>query len=182
MEHCGRMGAQRQNGTNWPLVVTLGIVLAISLRVGSLWSQLPDTMASHFGFSGRADSYMSKEGFFLLVGLVGGGALAAVFATPALIRRLPSGLVNIPNRQYWLANDERREIAIERLADLHGGMGVATAALLGVTVELVMQANLHRTNFDNRAFAIVMIAYMGFAAYVFVQRRRRLKSPEGSGS
>ena len=160
----------------------MGIALAISVRVGSLWSRLPDAMASHFGFSGRADSYMSKEGFFLVMLLVGGGALAAVSANPALIRRLPSGLVNIPNRKYWLANDERREIAIERLADVHGGMGVATAALLAVAVELVMQANLHRSDFDNRTFLIGMVAYMGFAAYVFVQRKRLLELPERSRS
>ena len=175
------MGTRRQSGTNWPLVVTLGIALAVSLRVWSLWSQLPDTMASHFGLSGRADSYMSKEGFFLVLGLVGGGALAAIFASPALMRRLPPSLINIPNRKYWLADDERREIAIERMADLLGGMGVATAALLAAVIELVMQANLHRTNLDNRTFVIVMVAYMGFAAYVFVQRRRLLKLPEGSG-
>ncbi|MBW1758580.1 MAG: DUF1648 domain-containing protein [Deltaproteobacteria bacterium] len=182
MEHCGRMGAQRQNGTNWPLVVTLGIALAVSLRVWSLWSQLPDTMASHFGLSGRADSYMSKEGFFLVVALVGGGALAAVFASPILMRRLPPGLVNLPNRHYWLANDERREIAIQRVTDLLGGMGVATAALLAVAIELVMQANLHRTHFDNRTFVIVMVAYLGFAVYVFIQKMRLLKVPGDPGS
>ena len=176
------MGTQHQTGINWPLVVTLGVALAVCLRVWSLWSQLPDTMASHFGLSGRADSYMSKEGFFLVVALVGGGALAAVFASPILIRRLPPSLINLPNRHYWLANDERREIAIQRVADLLGGMGVATAALLAVAIELVMQANLHRTNFDNRTFMIVMAAYLGFAIYVFIQKMRLLKVPEASGS
>jgi uncharacterized membrane protein len=176
------MGTPRQGGANWALLLTLGIALAVGLRVWSLWSQLPDTMASHFGLSGRADSYMSKEGFFLFMALVGGGALAAIFASPALMRRLPPSLINIPNRKYWLADDERREIAIERMADLLGGMGVATAALLAAVNELVMQANLHRSNLDNRTFVIVMVAYMGFAAYVFFRRRRLLKLPEGSTS
>ena len=176
------MNAPHNDGPNWAVWMTLGIGLAVSLRVWSLWSQLPDPMASHYGLSGRADSYMSKNGFFLVIGLVGGGALAAIFATPALMRRLPSGLVNIPNRKYWPADDDRREIAIGRLADLHGGMGVATAALLAVAVELVMQANLHRSDFENRTFLIGMVAYMGFAAYVFVQRKRLLELPERSRS
>jgi uncharacterized membrane protein len=163
-------------------MVTLGIVLVIGVRVWSLWSQLPDTMASHFGLSGRADSYMSKEGFFLVVVLVGGGALAAIFASPMLMRRLPPSLINLPNRHYWLANDERREVAIERVAGLLGGMGVATAALLAVAIDLVMQANLQRTHFDNGTFVIVMVAYLGFAVYVFIQRKRVLKLPGGSGS
>jgi uncharacterized membrane protein len=173
------MEAQRQAGPNWQLLLTLGIALAVGLRVWSLWAQLPDTVASHYGLSGRADSYMSKEGFFLVFALVGGGALAAIFASPTLMRRLPPSLINIPNRAYWLATDERREIAIERLADLLGGMGVATAALLAAVTEIVMQANLNRTNLDNRTFVIVMVAYMGFAAHVFFRRRRLLELPEG---
>jgi uncharacterized membrane protein len=103
--------AQRQGGANWRLLLTLGIALAVGVRVWSLWSQLPDTMASHYGLSGRADSYMSKEGFFL-----------------------------------------------------------------------VMRANIHRTNLDNRTFIIVMVGYMGFAGYVFFRRKHLLRLPEGSGS
>ncbi|MBW2629835.1 MAG: hypothetical protein JRE45_19780 [Deltaproteobacteria bacterium] len=59
---------------------------------------------------------------------------------------------------------------------------MATAALLAVAIELVMQANLRRTHFDNRTFMIVMVAYLGFAIYVFIQKTRLLKVPEGSGS
>jgi uncharacterized membrane protein len=175
------MGTSREGGANWPLWLTLGIVLAIGLRVWSLWSQLPDTMGSHYGLSGRADSYMSKQGFFLVMALVGGGALAAVFASSSLIRWLPPSLINLPNRSYWLANDERREIAIGRISELMGGMGVATAALLAVAIELVMQANIHRTNFDNRTFMIVMAAYLGYAVYVLIRKMRLLKVPQISG-
>jgi uncharacterized membrane protein len=171
------MATPRMSGANWPLLLTLGIAFAIGLRVWSLWSQLPDTMASHYGLSGRADSYMSKEGFFLVFVLIGGGALAAIFASPMLMRRLPPSLINIPNRNYWLANEERREIAIERMGDLLGWMAVATAALLAAVTELVMQANLRRANLDNRTFVIVMVAYLSFAAYVFFQRRRLLQVP-----
>lgn len=171
------MEPRKQNGTNWPLWTTLTIGLVITWRVWSLWSQLPDPMASHYGLSGRADSYMSKSGFFLVMGLVGAGALAAIFATPALMRRLPRGLINIPHSDYWLANEERREIAIARMADLHGGMAVATAALLGVVAELVMRANIQRTNLDNSTFLVFLVAYMGYAAFLFFRRRQLLHPP-----
>jgi uncharacterized membrane protein len=171
------MSAQRRDGLNWPLWLTLGIGLLFTLRVWSLWSQLPDPMASHYGLSGRADSYMSKNGFFVVMGLIGGGTLAAIFATPALIRRLPPGLINIPHSDYWLANDERREIAIDRMADLHGGMAVATAALLAMVAELVMRANIQRTNLDNGTFLVFMVAYIGYAAFLFFRRRHLLKPP-----
>ncbi|MBW2377786.1 MAG: DUF1648 domain-containing protein, partial [Deltaproteobacteria bacterium] len=60
------MGRGRQGRTNWPLLLTVGIAVALALRVWSMWTQLPDTMASHFGPSGRPDSFMSKEAFFLV--------------------------------------------------------------------------------------------------------------------
>jgi len=171
------MEPRNENGPNWQLWMTLAIGLIVTWRVWSLWSQLPDPMASHYGLSGRADSYMSKTGFFLVMGLVGGGALAAIFATPALMRRLPRGLINIPHGDYWLANEERREVAIARMADLHGGMAVATAALLGVVAELVMRANIQRTNLDNGTFLVFMVAYMGYAAFLFFRRRQPLRPP-----
>ncbi len=160
--------------------LTLAIVTAVVLRVWSLWSLLPDTMGSHYGFSGRADSYMSKESFFLVMGLVGGGSLAALLGGSALIRWLPPRLINVPNRDYWFANKERREIAIGRIAESTEGMSVATAALLAVAIELVVQANLRHSSFDNRTFLIALAAYLGFAVYILVKKIRLLEVPKGS--
>jgi len=157
--------------------LTVGIALALALRIWSLWPQLPDAMASHFGPSGRPNAFMSKEGFFLVMALIGGGSVASLFAAPTLIRHLPSSLINLPNREYWLANDERREVAIDRVAGLVGWVGAATAALLAVTIELAMQANLHRANFDNGTFMIVFVGYFGFVIVVFFRKMRLLKLP-----
>jgi uncharacterized membrane protein len=172
------MGRGRQGRTNWPLLLTVGIAVALALRVWSVWAQLPDTMASHFGLSGRADSFMSKEGFFLVMALIGGGSVASVFAAPTLIRHLPSSLVNLPNRDYWLANDERREIAIDRVTALLRWMGMATAALLAVAIELVVRANLHQTNLDNSTLMTVLVAYFAFVIVVLFRKLRLLKPPE----
>ncbi|MBW2161950.1 MAG: hypothetical protein JRH14_18620, partial [Deltaproteobacteria bacterium] len=121
---------------------------------------------------------MSKEGFFVVMALIGGGSVASLFAAPTLIRRLPPSLVNLPNRKYWLATDERRKVAIDRVAGLVGWVGAATAALLAVAVELAMQANLHRANFDNVTFVVVLVAYFAFLIAVVVRKIRLLKLPE----
>jgi len=166
----------------WPLTLTVGIAIALAVRIWWVWSELPDTMASHFGPSGRPNAFMSKEGFFLVMILIGGGSIASLFATPTLIRHLPPSLVNLPNRKYWLANPERREAAIDRVAGLIGWVAAATTALLAVAIELVLQANLHRTNFDNVSFIVVMVAYFVFLIVVVVRKIRLLKIPERSGS
>jgi uncharacterized membrane protein len=172
------METRRSGRAVWPLYLTVGIALALALRIWSVWSQLPDAMASHFGPSGRPDAFMSKGGFFLVMALIGGGSVASLFAAPTLIRHLPSKLINLPNRDYWLDNDERREVAIDRVATLIGWVGAATAALLAVTVELAMQANLHQSNFDNAAFVVVLVAYFAFLIAVVVRKIRLLQLPE----
>jgi uncharacterized membrane protein len=172
------MGRGRQGRTNWPLLLTVGIAVALALRVWSVWAQLPDTMASHFGPTGRPDSFMSKDAFFLFMALIGGGSVASVFASPILIRHLPPSLVNLPNRHYWLANEERREVAIDRVRGLLGWVGMATALLVAMVIELAMQANLHRSNLDNGAFMTVLVAYFAFVIAVFIRKMRLLKLPE----
>lgn len=182
MEHCWSMRRRHQDGTNWPVLLTLGIAVALGLRIWSVWSQLPDTMGSHFGISGRADSFMSKESFFVVMVLIGGGSIATVFAARIWIRRLPPSLVNLPNRDYWLATDERRETAIGRIGSLLDWTGMATAALLALAIELAMRANLHQTNFDNATFMVVFVAYFVFIFAIFFRKIRLLRVPEGSES
>jgi hypothetical protein len=87
-------------------------------------------------------------------------------------------LVNLPNRHYWLANEERREVAIDRVRGLLGWVGMATALLLAMVIELAMQANLHRSNLDNGAFMTVLVAYFVFVIAVFIRKMRLLKLPE----
>jgi ABC-type enterobactin transport system permease subunit len=91
---------------------------------------------------------------------------------------LPPSLVNLPNRKYWLTNPQRREVAIDRVAGLIGWVAAATTALLAVAIELVLQANLHRTNFDNVSFIVVMVAYFVFLIVVVVRKIRLLRIPE----
>jgi uncharacterized membrane protein len=120
------------------------MVLALVVRVLLVWSRLPDPMASHFGAGGAPDAFMSRAGFFIAMALVGGGSVAAVFASPILLRVTPRRLISLPNRDYWLANEGRREAAFDRLAGLMGWIGAATTALLVIATELTVQANLEK--------------------------------------
>lgn len=75
------------------------------------WSapQLPETVATHFNAHGEPNGWMSRSAnqmFMLLVGLC--FPLLIVLLCCAT-RFMPSGLVNIPHRDYWLAPERRRE-------------------------------------------------------------------------
>lgn len=75
------------------------------------WSgtQLPDRLATHFNGSGEPNGWMSRSAsqtFMLVFGFL--FPLFIILVCSAT-RFLPVSLINIPNRQYWLAPERRIE-------------------------------------------------------------------------
>jgi len=165
-----------------PLWLTLGIVAALAIRVAVVWSTLPETMASHFGVGGEGDAFMSKVGFFVFLVAVGGGSIAVVFVAPALLTRFPKTMINLPNRDYWLENNERRDIAIGRLRNWMGWFGFATAIVIVVAVELAIRANLERAPFANGPFIVVLAGYFLFTIIAVVWMMRAFAVPKKDAS
>ncbi len=172
------MKERRRHAVLWPLCLALGVLVALSIRVGLLWSELPDTMASHFGMRGHANGFMSKEGFFLFMLAVGGGSVAMLFASPQLLRILPAELINLPHRDYWLADDQRRENAIDRIAALLGWMGAITTVLLAVALELALRANIQQAPFNNGVFLVFLCLYFVLVMAGLGWMMRMFKLPE----
>jgi uncharacterized membrane protein len=70
---------------------------------------LPDQVAHHFGPSGKPDAWGSKTNF--LIGYLATVAvIAAIFLGSCLIMpKIPDQMINLPNKDYWLAPDRRRQ-------------------------------------------------------------------------
>jgi len=117
-------------------------------------------MASHFGSSGRPDGFTSREEFFWMMALVGGGVVALLTSLPPLLRRCPPELINLPNRHYWLA-PERRQVSIARLGAWLAWFALATGALLCFVLELVIRANLEQRSLENALFVSGLGVYLG---------------------
>lgn len=165
---------ERSASVRWAFWITLGIGLALCLRISSVWAELPDTMASHFGMGGVPDAHMSKGPFFVFLAVSAGGSIAVVFASAFFIRRIPSRWINIPNREYWLATDERREVALDCIVRPLAWIGLLTAALLAVAVELALQANLDQTSFANDVFIVLLVGYFALVIAVLAWMFREL--------
>jgi uncharacterized membrane protein len=96
--------------TIWtPAIILALLVVSFEVYVNSSGSQLPEQVASHFGLTGEANDSMSREGwtFFLSLAGVALGGLFAVLAM--LLPFFPDRFVNLPDRQYWLAPERRRQ-------------------------------------------------------------------------
>jgi len=124
-------------------LIFLAIVAAAGVFVFATSSALPGRVASHFGTSGAADSFMSRGGYvtFMLVFVVGLSLVMTVIMT--LVFRSATTSLNIPNREYWRA-PERRAGTVAFLTRHNMRFGACLAVLLSYVHWLVVQANLRQ--------------------------------------
>ena len=137
--------------------------------------RLPAQVASHFGINGQADDWMSKGAFLTLyLGLQFG--LATIFlGLTRLLRRLPVSMINIPNREYWLADQRRQETLRynEGMMVLLAGM---TSLFMICLFQMTFQTNLDRNadqNLNVPVFATLLAIYLlAVVSSVIVMYRR----------
>lgn len=143
---------------------------------------LPERSATHFGISGEPDRWGERSELVIVyLGTV--ALMAALFlAIPLAFGRLPGSVINLPNRDYWLA-PERREETLEWLS--------TSMILLGCIVLLLMMDIFHQTFMVNLGEAPVlahplfsMCAFFGVVVIwcaVLLARFRRVWQPDSGG-
>jgi uncharacterized membrane protein len=136
-----------------------------AIYFSSYYAQLPEVMASHFNGRGLPNGWQTKSAFFSV--LVGVSVLAAVvgFGIPRVIAAMPLELINLPNKRYWLA-PEQRAATIDFLNGYFAWFGCTLFAVILVTFNFVLQANLHA---DRRSDATSMwYVLAGFLAFAIM--------------
>jgi hypothetical protein len=94
----------------------------------------------------------------------------------AILVRVPVGLINLPNREYWLAPQRRAE-TVERVASFTDILFTGTLALLLAAFELAVAANLRQPPlFDSGLMWPLLAAYIifTFGGIVWLFRAFRL--------
>ncbi|RRJ97363.1 DUF4019 domain-containing protein [Opitutaceae bacterium TAV4] len=87
------------------ILISTVVFLAILIWASG---QLPERVASHFNFSGRADGWLSRTTFLLLLEFSGLGTSFVMGALFLAIHHVSLRFVNLPfispgNRRYWMA-------------------------------------------------------------------------------
>jgi len=123
-----------------PTVVLVVLVICLEAYVNLSASQLPDRVASHFGFSGQADDWMSRSEWTLVMSIAG-AAVPALFVLIAMVLPFtPARFVNIRDRDYWLAAERRRE-TFAYMSDTVLWIGCAMVAFFAWMQYLTIEAN-----------------------------------------
>ena len=144
------------------------LVLVVAAGFGWLTSgDLPPVVASHFGSGGAANGFMGKGTYTAFM-------LAMVVAIPALIgfsgqlvRVVPLQLVNLPNKQYWLA-PQRRAATLESLSSIGVPFALALVVFLCFVHWLVVQANAVQPARLSEGSLFVGLAVFGVAMVLWL--------------
>ena len=127
------------------------------------WPQLPPKVATHFNLEGEADSWMSKEAATIMMIALQLGLPLFLVGITALTSRLPTSLINIPNREYWL-HPSRCQQSLAYVRTLISWLAVAVTIHVMAINHLSFLANRNQTTLNTTGVIISMIFV--FAAVV----------------
>jgi uncharacterized membrane protein len=146
------------------------LLLVLVVAAGFIWltsGDLPPVVASHFGSGGAANGFMGKGTYTAFM-------LAMVVAVPALIgfsgqlvRVVPIQLVNLPNKQYWLA-PQRRAATLESVSSIGVPFALALVVFLSFVHWLVVQANAVQPAKLSEGSLFVGLAVLGVAMVLWL--------------
>lgn len=131
--------------------------------------RLPETVAVQFGASGAPTSWSPKSHFLtMMASLELLFAALGLFGGP-LIRRMPGTMINIPNRDFWLTPERRKE-TLEFVSEQLAWIEAATLAFVLALGQAVMAAHLQDGAPRLPGSFILILPAFGLALAVIVVR------------
>jgi len=145
-----------------PRFLLMLLLLLAAVQTAHYYPLLPETVASHFGGRGEPNAWSSKQFFFGLYWMM--LALLGFLPTGAskILTAMPISLVNLPNKEYWLA-PERRSGTLADFKYRISLFSVVTTALIMVAIQLALRTNLATDRrFSTTPMWVVLISYAAF--------------------
>jgi uncharacterized membrane protein len=162
-----------------PLRMILLLLALAAIQFAYYYPKLPDTLAVHFGASLAADGWQSKQGFVVAYACVEVGMVVTLLAIGFVMGRVPVGMVNIPNRDYWLAPERKKE-TLRYVMTQVGWIMVATLGYLIAIAQVILVANVRAAGRPPALpgdFWAVVVVFMAAIAWFIVGIYRRFGKP-----
>ena len=144
-----------------PHIILTILIIAFVGQFAYFYPKLPETIASHFDAAGHANGFSSSLSFFLLEGVILAFLLIVFLSTGTILRRLPASLINLPNKNFWLA-PERREETFAAFDSFFVWLSVSVFALIVWVNQVALSANLVKTDPNPTLFWIAIVACLLF--------------------
>jgi len=149
-------------------IVALGLLtLANVILAFAYYASLPDRVVSEFDAAGVAVGSQSKVALFLThLGVVLGVAFGLVPLLYALLRFCPAWMIDLPHKDYWLAEPRQRQTRRTAFCYVLWMMDF-TLAFLAALFWLTYRANLAETPRLGGGFWFCLAAFLiAMAAWV----------------
>jgi uncharacterized membrane protein len=156
------------------VLTLIGVIVIAGIDSAYHYPLLPEKMATHFGPSGQADGWMPRDAFMVMNASLMLFTALLLGSIRTLLQYLPDDSINLPNKEYWLAT-EQREQTLSILSSYFLWFAVATSALLAAVTHLVYRANLAATGSLSSLTWVILGAYLVFTLCWTVSLTRRFK-------
>jgi uncharacterized membrane protein len=164
-------------GTNKLLVALLLLLLLIGLCQSAFYyPQLPDRVANNFDIDGHPNGYSSKLSHIVLMTGIQCAMVILPIGFGLTSRLLPTQIINLPNRNYWLA-PERKDESLRKIVTALYIVAVVTQIFLISIHQLVIMENLGKNGMQG--FWWFFSAYMAFMIGFVIWISIRFRLPAG---
>jgi uncharacterized membrane protein len=133
------------------------VLLVCTFETIRLWNISPAQMAAHFNIQGNPDRFVPKPEFFWFEIQTVLIVIVVSLVPQVLIWVLPTELINMPNREYWLA-PERRAETIDRLSSFMAMMFGIILLAIHAAFEISTYANLQTPIVFNAQLMFIIMA------------------------
>ena len=141
------------------------------------YPKLPASVATHFNTAGEADVWMSKGKYIIFSAIIFYALAFLFFGICFIIPRIPPSLVNLPNKQYWLA-EERKEETYADLSKYTLWFANATIVFLLVMHNETIAVNLRQSSRLGDSFWLFLAVYLIFTVIWCISLFTRFRKPQ----
>ena len=145
------------------------------------YGDLPDLVPSHFDGNGQVDGHMGRDAFCLTMGLINLSVLIGLPVLGMLMKYIPNSLINMPNKEYWLAGD-RRETSLKTNADFLTAIGWMTSWLFIAIFQLSGLVAIKARETINPEFFFVMAIFLIAVVTTTVVLMMKFRMPKSDGN
>jgi hypothetical protein len=125
-----------------PKLIFAVLAVGAAIYFSAYYAKMTDVVASHFNGRGVPNGWQTKPAFFGLFAAVSILIAMIGFGIPRIIASVPPRLINLPNKQYWLAPEHLAE-TMAFLNAYFAWFGCAVFLIMILTFDYAIQSNLH---------------------------------------
>jgi len=166
------------------LILGLNLISVIGIIVQCIiyYPLLGDEIASHFNGAGDADGFMPKNSFFAIYlgSVLGTNLFFHIFGFS--MSHLPAHNLNIPNKEYWLSNEDNKRKLFSYLLAFMIWIALIVSVLFFGLFQLSFSANIENPSNPHLPMmiflpmVILFLLLMGTSIFLLIMKLR-VKKP-----